>query len=76
VWDGYALLARIDFAFPDRRLAIELDGYGPHAHRFQRDRSRQNGLVLMGWTVLRFTWADVVERPAYVVAALTTALAA
>ena len=21
VWDGYALLARIDFAYPDRRLA-------------------------------------------------------
>ena len=28
----------------------------------------QNGLVLRGWTVLRFTWADVVERPDYVVA--------
>jgi very-short-patch-repair endonuclease len=76
VYDGFALVGRIDFAYPDRRLAIELDGLGAHADRFQRDRTRQNGLVLMGWTVLRFTWADVVDRPEYVLAALTSALAA
>ena len=35
--------------------------------RFQRDRSRQNRLVAAGWTVLRFTWRDLVERPGYVV---------
>jgi very-short-patch-repair endonuclease len=59
---------RVDFAYPARRLAIEVDGYGPHAGRaaFQRDRTRQNRLVAAGWTVLRYTWVDVVKRPAYV----------
>ena len=76
VRDGSGLVARIDFAYPTRRLAIELDGFGPHADRFQRDRTRQNRLVLLGWTVLRFTWADVIERRAHVVATLATALAA
>jgi len=76
VRNGDGVVARIDFAYPDRRLAIELDGFECHTNRFQRDRSRQNGLVLRGWTVLRFTWADVVERPDYVVATLATALAA
>ena len=68
-------VARLDFAYPDRRLAIELDGYATHAERatFDRDRTRQNQLVLMGWTVLRFTWADVTERPEAVVASVQEA---
>lgn len=59
---------RIDFAYPHLLLAIEVDGYGPHAGRraFQSDRDRQNHLVTHGWTVLRFTWSDVVTRPEYV----------
>ena len=31
--------------------------------RFQRDRQRQNRLIAAGWTVLRFTWRDLIERP-------------
>ncbi len=50
----------LDFAYPQRRLAIELDGRAHHG--FDEDRRRQNALVLAGWTVLRFTWADVTER--------------
>ncbi len=71
-------MARIDLAYPERRLAIELDGYGPHRSvgAFRRDRNRQNGLALLGWTVLRFTWEDVVEHKEAVVATLTRALAA
>jgi hypothetical protein len=51
---------RIDLAYPAPvRLAIEVDGYGPHATRsaFDRDRARANDLVVAGWTVLRFTSA-------------------
>jgi very-short-patch-repair endonuclease len=68
---------RVDFAYPGRRLAIEVDGYGPHAGRaaFQRDRTRQNRLVAAGWTVLRYTWVDVVKRPNYVAAQLRGMLA-
>ena len=49
-------------------MAIEVDGYEHHSspEAFQRDRTRQNRLVALGWTVLRFTWDDVVKRPAMV----------
>jgi very-short-patch-repair endonuclease len=61
---------RIDFAYPDRRLAIEIDGHAVHAQRnvFQDDRHRQNDLIEAGWRVIRFTWHDVSERRDYVVA--------
>ncbi len=40
-------------------LAIELDGWETHGIRsaFDADRMRANDLVLLGWTVLRFTWS-------------------
>jgi very-short-patch-repair endonuclease len=71
-------VGRIDIAFPDLKLAIEVDGRAWHVadDRFQRDRSRQNELVRRGWTVLRFTWADLVTRPQHVVLTITATLAA
>ncbi|HET9441816.1 MAG TPA: DUF559 domain-containing protein [Acidimicrobiales bacterium] len=59
---------RIDFAYPDLGVAIEVDGYEKRATRaaFQHDTERQTALAALGWTVLRFTWHDVVRRPAYV----------
>ncbi len=58
----------LDLAFPELKLAIEIDGFAFHSSpdRFQRDRSRQNLLIGEGWMVLRFTWADLTERPEYV----------
>jgi very-short-patch-repair endonuclease len=52
---------KIDFAYPQGRIAIELDGLRHHfsAAAFHGDRRRQNELVLAGWTPYRFTWADV-----------------
>jgi very-short-patch-repair endonuclease len=48
---------RIDLAYPDVKLAIELDGWEFHGGRtaFDADRARANDLVLAGWTVVRFT---------------------
>ncbi|NLE99168.1 MAG: DUF559 domain-containing protein [Propionibacterium sp.] len=47
----------IDIAFPGMKIAIEIDGFEFHKDRasFDRDREKQNLLVLAGWTVLRFT---------------------
>lgn len=61
---------RVDFAYPGRRIAVEIDGYRFHTGRevFQDDRWRQNILVRDGWQVLRFTWHDVIRRPDYVAA--------
>jgi very-short-patch-repair endonuclease len=69
---------RIDVAFRARKIAIEIDGFAYHSDRsrYQQDRSRQNLLVLDGWTVLRFTWEDVTDRPDQVLAAIFAALEA
>ena len=64
-----------DLAWPERRVLIEFDG---EVHRqrdvFVSDLRRQNRLVLSGWTVLRFSSADVVGRPQDVVATVRAAL--
>jgi very-short-patch-repair endonuclease len=59
-------------AIPRLMVAIEVDGMAYHVdvERFQRDRTRQNALVDLGWTVLRFTWADLTDRPGYVAGAI------
>jgi hypothetical protein len=73
--DG-ALIGRVDFAFPELRLAIEIDGYGFHSGKvaFERDRARQNALVAQGWTVLRFTKSDLVLRHREVAAQIAALL--
>jgi very-short-patch-repair endonuclease len=69
--------ARLDMAYPEQRLCIEVDGWAAHGGRaaFQRDRARQNMLVLLGWRPLRFTWSDITHRPAWVAAQVKAALA-
>ncbi|MCP2160512.1 endonuclease domain-containing protein [Williamsia serinedens] len=65
-----------DILFEAARVLVEIDGFAFHsaASDFQRDRTRQNALVAAGWTVLRFTWADLTERPGHVVAMISHAL--
>lgn len=67
----------LDIAFPADRLAIEVDGYEYHraGTRFQTDRTRQNALIAAGWRILRFTWADIEDRPEYVVGRIAQLLA-
>jgi len=67
---------RLDFAYPDRRLAIEMDGYSFHGGRraFESDRVRQNELEELGWNVLRFTAAQVRSDPTGVVMSVGAAL--
>ena len=68
-------LGQVDLAWPDQRVLVEFDG---NVHRQRRvfvdDLRRQNGLVLADWRVLRFTSADVLGRPAHVVATIRSAL--
>jgi very-short-patch-repair endonuclease len=75
--DG-VLVAIVDLAIPECRIAIEIDGMAYHtdAERYQRDRTRQNAVQLLGWLVLRFTWADVIHRPDHVIAEVRHAIAA
>jgi very-short-patch-repair endonuclease len=77
-WRQHYMLGgyEVDVAFPDQRVAIEVDGWAWHsdAQTFRKDRQRQNSLVLAGWTVLRFTWHDLIERPGEVIAEIRAAL--
>lgn len=71
-------VARVDLAHPGTTLAIELDGYAWHMDRpaFERDRERDNQLLMQGWRVLRFTWAMLRWEPDRVVGSVERALGA
>jgi very-short-patch-repair endonuclease len=70
------VIAVVDVLFTSARLVVEIDGYRVHSSRdtFQRDRRRQNQLIAAGYTVLRFTWQDLEQRPRAVVAEVVAAL--
>lgn len=60
----------LDFAYirPGIRICFEIDGYGPHLKNISRwqfadNLERQNQLVIDGWTVIRFSYDQVKERP-------------
>jgi very-short-patch-repair endonuclease len=73
---GFATL-HFDVVFRGIKLIVEVDGWATHSdvERFRTDRTRQNAAVLAGWTVLRFTWHDVVDRPDYVAITVTGTIA-
>jgi very-short-patch-repair endonuclease len=62
---GNGASARLDFAYPKRKIAIELDGTASHSGELakKRDRRRDNQLGKLGWRVLRFDWDDVTRTP-------------
>lgn len=60
----------LDFAYirPAIRICFEVDGYGPHLKNISRwqfadNLERQNQLVIDGWTVIRFSYDQVKEKP-------------
>ena len=61
-------LLEVDFVWPDKRLVVETDGHAVHGTRFafERDRRRDQRLLLEGWRVARFTWRQLADRPAEV----------
>ena len=68
----------VDACWPERRLVVELDGYIYHRDKpaFQRDREKGNALTQAGWTLLRYTYDDVVRHPGRTAAELAMQLAA
>jgi very-short-patch-repair endonuclease len=61
---GSVLIARVDFAYPAERMAIELDGYKYHASRqaFDRGHRRQVDIQAAGYLIVPFTSTDL-RRP-------------
>jgi very-short-patch-repair endonuclease len=64
---------RLDLAYPDEKIGIEVDGREFHSGRrvFDSDRERQNALTLAGYLILRFT---ATTTPDTIVAATKSAL--
>jgi len=63
----------VDFACPERKLAIELDG-GQHALREAADESRSAELAQRGYRVIRFWNSEVLENLEGVLEAIRGAL--
>jgi hypothetical protein len=62
----------VDFFWPDVRLVVETDGVRVHNTRvkFEEDRARDAELTAAGFRVVRFTWQQITEDPAAVIAVL------
>ncbi|MCL1898008.1 MAG: endonuclease domain-containing protein [Micrococcales bacterium] len=67
---------RVDLAFENQRVVIEVDGWAFHSSRdaFSHDRSRDAALQAMGYRVLRFTWDDITNHPTRTVGLIQQAL--
>jgi very-short-patch-repair endonuclease len=73
---GGRFVARVDFAWPERKVAVEYDGlWHSEDGQFAKDRRRLNRLREAGWTVVFVTAADLRE-PERLVASIRAALAA
>ncbi|MCF6377508.1 endonuclease domain-containing protein [Nocardioides KLBMP 9356] len=68
--------AQPDLVDRERRMVIECESYEWHGNRkgFLKDIRRYTLLTAEGWTVLRFTWDDVMFRPAWVREVLVRAI--
>lgn len=70
-------LYRADFAWPEQGVIREVDGlhkyfgaYRSTEEQLRRDTLRQRELELAGWTVVRVTWEDLMQRPYLLVSRL------
>jgi len=67
---------RVDAVWPREQVVVEVMGHRFHctALDLQRDAQRRIELQELGFEVLEFTYADVTQRPAYVVSRLSRTL--
>lgn len=76
--DAGNFVARPDFAYPDIKEAIEVDGFEAHGtpEAMTADFEREHRLRAAGWNVTRFTWHHVVREPTYVLQVIAGVLGA
>ena len=74
VFDDAGFVARVDFAYPELRLAVEHDGAWHGAPgQLAKDRRRLNRLTAAGWRVV-FVTAEDLYRPEVLVQRIAAAL--
>ena len=68
----------VDCRWPDHRLTVELDSYRFHhtRHAWEQDRERERAARARGDEFRRYTWRDVTENPAPMLAELHRLLGA
>lgn len=66
----------VDLFWPGQGLVVELDGFAFHGDRasFEEDRRKTADLQALGLTVMRFTWLQADERPAWMVSRIAARL--
>lgn len=74
--DAQGVIGVVDLHFDGTSVVIEVDGFRAHSSKrsFVEDRRRQNRLVVAKYTVLRYTWDDLQNRPFEVIAEIRDAL--
>ena len=62
-------LWRLDFAWPEHRVAVEFDGfeYRSSSRDLRRDRQKRAALIELGWQPMGIVTDDVRNRPAAMV---------
>lgn len=70
-------VGRVDLADVSLKIVLEADSYEFHGEGelFEKDCVRYDELVADGWLVLRFPWARVMTRPAWVAEMIAAAVA-
>jgi very-short-patch-repair endonuclease len=73
----HVLGREVDFYWPEQNLIAETDGWRTHGHRraFEDDRARDAMLQAHGYTVVRFTWRQVLHETLLVTVRIAQLLA-
>jgi hypothetical protein len=76
VRDHSGRVARVDFGWPEAKVAVEYEGrwHGETPQQVDADRRRLNRLTAAGWTVV-FVTAEDMRRPELIIARIAAALA-
>ncbi|MGV0741498.1 DUF559 domain-containing protein [Mycolicibacterium sp. XJ870] len=76
VIDGNGKLRRLDFAWPQHRVAVEYDGVDWHSdpEALRNDRRRTAALMAVGWSVIAIVFEDVHYRQGEMVARINVQL--
>ena len=64
VVDRSGRMWRVDFAWPDRKVAVEYDGFDWHSDpdAFRKDRQKRAALHEIGWSLVSIVFDDVRHR--------------
>lgn len=77
VFDDRGFVARLDLAYPAKRVGVEAYSLRWHSprQRLRRDTARHNRLTTLGWRILYETFDDLNQRPTEILDRLDALLA-